>query len=127
MDESGEDTGQDSTTEEEIPKIITDDYFECLCQSLNEAIKEVEAKQLYTVGEEIQKAIVVSQNLRQSLIEETEKNEKMHDEVVAAAGRVAQVLKISQNDQETMAKLRQEIGELPKEVQRSLTRLCFLL
>jgi hypothetical protein len=78
---------------------------------LPQTIKEVEAKQLFSAGEEIQRLLVVSQNLRQSLIEESDRNEKMLDEVASAAGKVAQVLKISQNDQDTIAKLRQEIGK----------------
>jgi hypothetical protein len=38
MEESGDDTAQDSNAEEEtlIPKVITDDYFEHLGATINE-------------------------------------------------------------------------------------------
>ena len=85
-------------------------------------MKNLQAEQQYSLAEEFQTMFVVSQNLRRSLIEEQAKNAEMKDEVAAAVGRVANALKISQTDSDTIEKLKLEIKDAWKQTDAAQTR-----
>lgn len=53
----------------------------------------------------------VAQCFRQSYLEERDNNQKMQQEVEKAAGKVSQAMKISQTDQDTIARLKKEIED----------------
>lgn len=74
-------------------------------------MKDLQGNQQYALAEDFQKLLLTSQQLRQQLLDEQDKIEKMQDEVSAAAGRVSQALAISQKDQEQIQALRSEIED----------------
>lgn len=56
--------------------------------------------------------LLVSQNLHGSWHDEQHKNAQMKDEVASAVGKVAAAFQISQTDQGTIERLKEEIGIL---------------
>lgn len=74
------------------------------------------------MAEDFQKLLLTSQQLRQQLLDEQDKIEKMQDEVSAAAGRVSQALAISQKDQDTIQALRSEIEDAWKRADAAQSR-----
>lgn len=62
-------------------------------------------------ADDVQRLINVSQNLRQALIEQQSENARMQNEVKIAVGKVSEAFSISQNDQDTIQKLKDEIGK----------------
>lgn len=64
----------------------------------------------YLISEDVQKLLLVCQNLRQNLLDEKDKIEQMKSEVNSAAQRVAHAVKMSNADQEIIQKLKSEIG-----------------
>nr|XP_029713268.1 cilia- and flagella-associated protein 58-like [Aedes albopictus] len=113
VEESGEDSqAPESTFEDDlIPKEISDEFFEEMCSKANLTVKDLQGNQQYALAEDFQKLLLTSQQLRQQLLDEQDKIEKMQDEVSAAAGRVSQALAISQKDQEQIQALRSEIED----------------
>ncbi|XP_021710271.1 myosin-9 [Aedes aegypti] len=113
VEESGEDSqAPESTFEDDlIPKEISDEFFDEMCSKANLTVKDLQGNQQYALAEDFQKLLLTSQQLRQQLLDEQDKIEKMQDEVAAAAGRVAQALAISQKDQEQIQALRSEIED----------------
>lgn len=62
-------------------------------------------------ADDVQRLINISQNLRQALIEQQSENARMQIEVKTAVGKVSEAFSISQNDQDTIQKLKDEIGK----------------
>ncbi|XP_055619177.1 cilia- and flagella-associated protein 58 [Toxorhynchites rutilus septentrionalis] len=113
VEESGEDSqAPESTFEDDlIPKEISDEFFEEMCAKANLTVKDLQGNQQYLLAEDFQKLLLTCQQLRQQLLDEQEKIQKMQGEVSAAAGRVALAISISQRDQDTIQTLRSEIEE----------------
>lgn len=62
-------------------------------------------------ADDVQRLINICQNLRQALIEQQSENARMQTEVKIAVGKVSDAFSISQNDQDTIQKLKDEIGK----------------
>ncbi|XP_065074550.1 cilia- and flagella-associated protein 58 [Ochlerotatus camptorhynchus] len=124
VEESGEDSqAPESTFEDDlIPKEISDEFFEEMCSKANLTVKDLQGNQQYGLAEDFQKLLLTSQQLRQQLLDEQDKIEKMQDEVSAAAGRVSQALAISQKDQDTILALRSEIEDAWKRADAAQSR-----
>lgn len=76
----------------------------------NKTIKKLQGDQQYDLAEEVQKILGVGQHLRTLLQEQQTKNVEMQDEVANAVGKVAAAFQISQTDQDTIERLKIEIG-----------------
>lgn len=50
-------------------------------------------------------------SLQNSLTEQIAENDEMHDEVANAVGKVAAAFQLSQTDQDTILRLKEEIGK----------------
>ncbi|XP_053698512.1 cilia- and flagella-associated protein 58-like [Sabethes cyaneus] len=124
VEESGEDSqAPESTFEDDlIPKDMSDEFFEEICAKANLTVKDLQGNQQYTLAEDFQKMLMTCQQLRQQLVDEQEKIEKMQGEVAAAGGRVAQAISISQRDQDKIDALRSEIEEAWKRADAAQTR-----
>ena len=75
-----------------------------------QTIKTLQGDQQYSLAEEFQKVLLICQNIRCLYKEEQTKNAKMKDEVAEAVGRVAAAFEISQTDQDTIERLKAELG-----------------
>lgn len=81
------------------------DFF--LLQTIKQLQKELNA----AAADDVQRLINICQNLRQALIEQQSENARMQNEVKIAVGKVSDAFAISQNDQDTIQKLKDEIGK----------------
>jgi Zn-dependent metalloprotease len=121
MEESAEENSNaagEQYEEEIIPKVITDEVFEEVSQRTNLVIRDLQIAKLYSASEDVQKLLLVCQNLRQNIVDEKERIEQMKGEVNNAQARVQNVLKASVQDQEAIQQLKSEIGN-EKERERS--------
>lgn len=117
--------GQQSNEEDEedaIPKIITDEFYTALTQKTNNTIKNLQGEQQYNLAEEFQRVLAVGQNLKIGLSEQQDANHHMQDEVANAVGKVAAAFEISQSDQDTIARLKEEIENAWKQTDAAQTR-----
>lgn len=62
-------------------------------------------------ADDVQRLINICQNLRNALIEQQADNARMDTEVKIAVGKVSDAFANSQNDQDTIQKLKDEIGK----------------
>ncbi|XP_062541404.1 cilia- and flagella-associated protein 58 [Armigeres subalbatus] len=124
VEESGEDSqAPESTFEDDlIPKEISDEFFEEMCSKANLTVKDLQGNQQYALAEDFQKLLLTSQQLRQQLLDEQDKIDKMQGEVAAAAERVTHALAISQKDQDTIQALRSEIEDAWKRADAAQSR-----
>jgi hypothetical protein len=114
MEESAEENSNaagEQYEEEIIPKVITDEVYEEVTGRSNLVIRDLQIAKLYSASEDVQKLLLVCQNLRQNVCDEKEKIEQMKNEMVNAQARVQNVLKASVQDQEVIQNLKSEIGE----------------
>lgn len=112
MEESAEESNAagEQYEEEIVPKIITDEIFEEVVTRGNGIIRDLQNSKQYLVAEDIQKLLLVCQNLRQNVIDEKDKIEQMKTEVIASQARVQHAVKMSKQDQEVIQQLKSEIG-----------------
>lgn len=112
MEESAEESNAagEQYEEEIVPKVITDEVFEEVTTRANTIIRDLQNSKQYLVAEDLQKLILVTQNLRQNVIDEKEKIEQMKAEVIASQQRVQHAVKMSKQDQEVIQQLKSEIG-----------------
>lgn len=96
--------------EEIVPKIINDEVFEEVTTRANTIVRDLQNSKQYLVAEDLQKLLLVCQNLRQNVIDEKDKIEQMKAEVTAAQARVQHAVKMSKQDQEVIQQLKSEIG-----------------
>jgi hypothetical protein len=113
MEESGEESnaGGEQYEEEIVPKVITDEVFDEVTTRANIIVRDLQNSKQYLVAEDVQKLLLVCQNLRQNVIDEKDKAEQMKTEVNASSARVQHAVKMSKQDQEVIQQLRSEIGE----------------
>lgn len=113
MEESAEESNAagEQYEEEIVPKIITDEVFEEVTTRGNVICRDLQNAKQYLVAEDIQKLLLVCQNLRQNVIDEKDKIEQMKSEVIASQTRVKMSIDVSKQDQEAIQKLKAEIGE----------------
>lgn len=113
MDESGEEhsAAGEQYEEEIVPKVITDEVFEEITQRASVVIRDLQVSKQYVIAEDVQKLLLVCQNLRQNVIDEKDKLEQMKVEVSNAQMRTQQAIKASKQDQEVIQQLKSEIGE----------------
>jgi hypothetical protein len=113
MEESAEESnaGGEQYEEEIVPKIITDEIFEEVTTRGNVICRDLQNAKQYLVAEDVQKLLLVCQNLRQNVIDEKEKIEQMKNEILASQQRVKMSIDISKQDQEKILQLKSEIGE----------------
>jgi uncharacterized protein YlxW (UPF0749 family) len=112
MEESAEESNAagEQYEEEIVPKIITDEVYDEHMQRANIIIRDLQMSKQYVIAEDIQKLVLVCQNLRQNVYDEKDKIEQMKGEVNNAQARVQQALKASKQDQEVIQQLKSEIG-----------------
>lgn len=112
MEESAEESNAagEQYEEEIVPKIITDEVFEEVTTRANIITRDLQNSKQYLLAEDVQKLLLVCQNLKQNVIEEKDKIEQMKAEVIASAARVQFAVKMSKQDQEAIDKLKSEIG-----------------
>ncbi|KAG5681693.1 hypothetical protein PVAND_011104 [Polypedilum vanderplanki] len=125
MEESAEENSNaagEQYEEEIVPKIITDEVFEEVTARSNIVIRDLQMAKQYSASEDMQKLLLVCQNLRQNILDEKEKIEQMKGEVVNAQARVQNVLKASVQDQEVIQSLKSEIELLKISVDASVLR-----
>jgi hypothetical protein len=113
MDESAEEhsAAGEQYEEEIVPKIITDEVYEELTQRGNVVIRDLQNSKQYVSAEDVQKLLLLCQNLRQNVNDEKDKLEQMKVEVNNAQARTQQSVKASKQDQEVIQQLKSEIGE----------------
>lgn len=112
MEESAEESQAGEQYEEEIvPKIVTDEIFEEVTTRGNAVYRDLQNAKQYLVAEDVQKLLLVCQNLRQNVLDEKEKIEQMKSEVIASQQRVKMAVDISKQDQEKILQLKSEIGK----------------
>lgn len=113
MEESAEESNAagEQYEEEIVPRIITDEVFDEVTGRANVIIRDLQNSKQYLIAEDVQKLVLVTQNLRQNVLDEKEKIEQMKAEVLAAQGRVQHAVKMSKQDQEVIQQLKSEIGE----------------
>lgn len=116
MDESAEEhsAAGEQYEEEIVPKIITDEVFDEITQRANVVIRDLQVSKQYVIAEDVQKLLLVCQNLRQNVIDEKDKLEQMKVEVSNAQARTQQAIKASKTDQEVIQQLKSEIGRRKK-------------
>lgn len=112
MEESAEESNAagEQYEEEIVPKVITDEVFEEVTSRGNGIIRDLQNSKQYLIAEDIQKLVLVCQNLRQNVIDEKDKIEQMKSDVVASQARVQHAVKMSRQDQEVIQQLKSEIG-----------------
>lgn len=112
MEESAEESnaGGEQYEEEIVPKVINDEVFEEVTTRANVICRDLQNSKQYLVAEDLQKLILVCQNLRQNVIDEKDKIEQMKAEVIASQARVQHAVKMSKQDQEVIQQLKSEIG-----------------
>lgn len=112
MEESAEESNAagEQYEEEIVPKIISDEVFEEVTARANGIVRDLQNSKQYLVAEDIQKLVLVCQNLRQNVIDEKDKIEQMKSDVVASQARVQHAVKMSKQDQEVIQQLKSEIG-----------------
>lgn len=74
-------------------------------------IKTLQGDQQYNLAEEIQRILSVSVVIQTALTEQQAANVEMQDEVEDAVGKVAAAFQLSQTDQDTIVRLKEEIGK----------------
>ena len=122
MDESGEEhsAAGEQYEEEIVPKIITEEVFEEITQRANVVIRDLQVSKQYVIAEDVQKLLLVCQNLRQNVTDEKDKLEQMKVEVNNAQMRTQQAIKASKQDQEVIQQLKSEIGKRQRVTHLSL-------
>lgn len=112
MEESAEESNAagEQYEEEIVPKVITDEVFEEMSARANTIVRDLQNSKQYLIAEDVQKLLLVCQNLRQNIIDEKDKIEQMKAEVNASQARVQHAVKMSKQDQEVIQQLKSEIG-----------------
>ena len=112
LEESAEESnaGGEQYEEEIVPKIITDEVFDEVTTRTNTIVRDLQNSKQYLVAEDVQKLILMAQNLRQNVIDEKDKIEQMKADVISSQARVQQAVKMSKQDQEVIQQLKSEIG-----------------
>lgn len=112
MEESAEESNAagEQYEEEIVPKIITDEVFEEVTTRGTCVVRDLQNSKQYLLAEDVEKLLIVCQNLRQNVIDEKNKIEQMKAEVIASHARVQHAVKMSKQDQEVIQQLKSEIG-----------------
>jgi hypothetical protein len=113
MEESAEESNAaagEQYEEEIVPKIITDEVFDEVSTRANIIIRDLQNSKQYLVAEDVQKLLLVCQNLRQNVVDEKDKIEQMKAEMSLSQTRVQNAIKMSRQDQEVIQQLKSEIG-----------------
>lgn len=84
--------------------------FEDVTTRANVIMRDLQNSKQYLIAEDVQKLVLVCQNLRQNVMDEKEKIEQMKGDVNNAQARVQNALKASMQDQEVIQQLKSEIG-----------------
>lgn len=112
MEESAEESNAagEQYEEEIVPKFITDEVYEEITQRSATIIRDLQMSKQYLFSEDVQKLLLLCQNLRQNIIDERDKIDQMKGEVNNAQARVQNALKESMQNQEVIQQLKSEIG-----------------
>lgn len=97
--------------DEEIPLIITDEFFSNVQLKAQTVIKDLREKEQYQLAAEFIRLLGVAENLQISFKDEQAQNQELTASHVDASGRIEAAMIISQRDQDTIAKLRHEVIE----------------
>lgn len=74
-------------------------------------MKDLQGEQQYNLSDNIQRLLSVAQCYRQSYLDERENVAKMQAEIEKSAQKVAQAMKVSQADQDTIESMKKEIDD----------------
>lgn len=112
MEESAEESNAagEQYEEEIVPKFITDEVFDEITLRATTIVRDLQNSKQYMLSEDVQKLLLMCQNLRQNIIDERDKIEQMKGEVNNAQTRVQNALKESMQNQEVIQQLKSEIG-----------------
>lgn len=105
------DTIVEEDEDEEIPQIISAEFFGSVQYKIQNVIKELREKEQYQLASEFIRLLAVAENIQISLTDEQTKNQQLSEQFVDASGRIEAALKISQKDQDTIKSLRNEVME----------------
>uniref|UniRef100_A0A336LZT7 CSON006434 protein n=1 Tax=Culicoides sonorensis TaxID=179676 RepID=A0A336LZT7_CULSO len=114
MEDTGDDTqAQDSQPEEEhlTTEDITSEFFEETTYKLNNILKDLHPDQHSVLIENGQRLLLMAQCYRQSYLDEKENVAKMQLDIEKSAQKVAQAMKVSQADQDTIQNMKAEIDD----------------
>lgn len=114
LEESAEESnaGDQQFEEEIVPKIVTDEVFDEISTRTAVIMKDLANTKSYMVCDDIQKLLLMAQNLRQNVADERGHVEQMKNEVTQAEAKVQHAVKMSMQDQEIIQQLKSEIGEI---------------
>ncbi|KAL7037493.1 hypothetical protein ACKWTF_009254 [Chironomus riparius] len=124
MEESAEESNAagEQYEEEIVPKFITDEVYEEITQRSASIIRDLQMSKQYLFSEDVQKLLLLCQNLRQNIIDERDKIDQMRGEVNNAQARVQNALKESMQNQEVIQQLKSEIDQAWKNADASALR-----
>lgn len=111
MSEAQENGSVPEEDEEVIPQVITDEFFSNVQLKVQTVIKDLREKEQYQLAADFIRLLSVAENLQISYKDEQQKNQELTASHVDASGRIEAALLISQRDQDTIAKLRNEVIE----------------
>lgn len=74
-----------------------------------QTVNTLQSDQQFTLADEVQRILNVGQSLKTALGEQHTENRRLQDEIKDAVGKVAAAFEISQNDQDTIERLKLEI------------------
>ncbi|CAG9806741.1 unnamed protein product [Chironomus riparius] len=114
---------QDEIIEQEkIPSIITDEYLSESLQKYEEFIKELRSQGNYELANQFLNLSTILENVHFQLKSEERKTQDLLDQQLDATGKIQAALKISQKDNDTIAKLKCEVTSAWKETDASILR-----
>lgn len=97
--------------DEEVPAIITEDFFNNIQFKIQNIVKDLREHEQYQLASEFIRLLAVSENLQICLKDEQGKNHELTERFIDSTGRIEAAMKISQNDQDTIEELRMEVTE----------------
>lgn len=97
-------------TQEPIPAIITNEFFNSTINKTSLLIRELRENSQYRVANDILRLVTVCENLQFNLKDEQEKYQALEEKHLDATDRIKAALKISQHDREAIAVFKKEIN-----------------
>lgn len=96
---------------EEIPLIITDEFFTRIQSQVESQIKKFREQGQFKFACDLLHILSTAENLQTNVKDEQAMVEKLMEERLNAQGRIEEAIRISQKDRDTIGKLREEVIE----------------
>lgn len=97
--------------DEPVPQLINDEFFQAAQIRTQAVIRDLREKEQYRVADEFIRLFTIAENLQLNLKDERAKIQELTEHHVDATGRIQAAMEISQRDQDTIKKLREEVVE----------------